>query len=117
MAEVKTAASTPIENGREYQECTGNFAQTKCAHKSEPKYRRTLRALLESPKNSFELEKAPTFDYCANSTVSELKKRYGLDITAQLIRLPGYDGRGVYVAEYRIADGSRQRALRLIGAG
>lgn len=93
---------------------TSNFnsAQVRCAHK----WQRTLQALLEGPKNSFELERAPTFDHCANSTVSEIKKRYGLEINAQLIRLVGYDGRGVHVAQYSLGDKSRQRALQLIGA-
>lgn len=72
-----------------------------------------LRALLDGPLNRFEAERYPVSDHVLNSTVSELKKR-GLEIYAQMIRLPGYGGQGAHVAEYRLAESSRQRALQLI---
>lgn len=88
--------------------------QHSAALKSEPKYVRVLRALLAGPLNRFEAEKYPISDHVLNSTVSELKKR-GVEIHAQMIRLPGYGGLGARVAEYRLDPGSRQRALELIG--
>lgn len=78
------------------------------------KYQRVLRRLLDGPLNRFEAEAYPVSDHTLPSTVSELKRR-GVTISAQLVRLPGYDGRGVHVAEYRLAEESRQRALQLIG--
>lgn len=89
---------------------THNSAQHRAAHK----WQRTLSALLEGPKNSFELERAPTYDHCANSTMSELKKRHGLVIHTQMIRVPGYENCGALIAEYRLAEGSRAKALALL---
>lgn len=89
-------------------------SQPVAALKPEPKYCRVLRALLDGPLNRMQAERAPVFDHVLNSTVSELKKR-GIEIHAQMIRLPGYAGLGAHVAEYRLAETSRQRALELIG--
>lgn len=82
------------------------------ALKPEPKYSRVLRRLLEGPLHRFEAELYPVSDVL-NSTISELKKR-GLDISSRLICLPGYSRAGAYVAEYTLAEESRQRALQLI---
>jgi hypothetical protein len=86
------------------------------ALKPEPKYVRVLRRLLDGPLNRFEAERFPVSDHVLNTTVSELKKR-GVEIYAQMIRLPGYGGHGAHVAQYTLAPQSRQRALELIGAG
>lgn len=88
-------------------------AQSVGALKPEPKYSRVLRRLLEGPLHRFEAELYPVSDHVLNSTISELKKR-GLDISSRLICLPGYSRAGAYVAEYTLAEESRQRALQLI---
>lgn len=84
------------------------------ALKPEPKYCRVLRRLLQGPLHRFEAEAYPVSDHVLNSTVSELKKR-GVKITSGLICLPGFSRAGAYVALYKLADESRQRALELIG--
>jgi hypothetical protein len=96
--------------GHDQNTSTTNSAQYRAAHK----YQRTAKALLLGPKNSFELERAPTFDHCANSTIAELKKRYGLVIYTQLIRVTGYENQGALIAEYRLAEESRAKALSLL---
>lgn len=88
--------------------------QPVAALKPEPKYVRVLQRLLQGPLHRFEAENYPVSDHVLNSTVSELKKR-GLKITSDLICLPGYSRAGAYVALYKLAEESRQRALELIG--
>lgn len=80
---------------------------------SARKYQRVLSRLLEGPLNRFEAEHYPISDHTLPSTVSELKKR-GVQIHAQLVRLPGYGSQGAHVAEYRLDEGSRARALQLL---
>lgn|GEM_PF-2755051 len=84
-------------------------------HRAAHKWQRPQRALLTGPHNSFELEKAPTFDHCPNSTVSELKKRHGLLIYTQMTRVAGYDGAGAIIAQYTLAAESRDKAEKLLG--
>jgi len=90
-------------------------SQPTAAHKPLPKRIRTLTAIVAGPKTSFELERAPTFDHCANSTVSELRKA-GIDIHTEMITVAGYAGQPARIARYSLDEGSRQRALQLIGA-
>ena len=84
------------------------------AHKPLLKWERTLGALVDGPKNSFELEKSPGFDHCPNSTVSELKKRHGLAIVTHMIRVRGYASEGAQIAEYHLAEQSREKAVALL---
>ncbi len=77
------------------------------------KWQRVLSRLLEGPLNRFEAEHYPVSDHTLPSTVSEIKKR-GVQIHAQLVRLPGFGAKGAHVAEYRLEEQSRARALQLL---
>ncbi len=77
------------------------------------KWTRVLDALLRAPLNRFDAERYPISDHTLPSTVSELKRR-GLLIHAQLVRLPGFGSQGAHVAEYRLDEQSRSRALALL---
>lgn len=85
------------------------------AHKPTPKRIRTLAAIVAGPATSFQLEQAPVFDHCANSTVSELRKA-GIEILTEMVTVSGYAGEPARIARYSIAETSRQRALQLIEA-
>lgn len=115
MSENKLAAPTGIESGHRIITTASNSPRTRYAHKPPLKWERTLGALLEGPKNSFELEKAPVFDHCPNSTVSELKKRHGLIIITIMIRVPGYANEGAMIAEYHLDARSHAHARQLLG--
>ena len=91
-------------------------AQRDAAHKATPKKVRLLTALLEGPKTSFELEKAPIFDHCANSTVSELRKA-GVEILTEMISVPGYGGEPARIARYSLTPKARDRALTIVEEG
>lgn len=84
------------------------------ALKARPKKLRLLDALLSGPKNSFELARAPTFDSCPNSTVSEWRKK-GIDIQTEIVRVPGYAGEGAHIARYSLTSEARERAVRIAG--
>lgn len=77
------------------------------------KLARVLRALLERPHSSRELELAPVFDHCAHSTVSDLRAE-GIKIATQRIMIPGYGGAPAYVARWSIAPESRHLAEQLL---
>lgn len=85
------------------------------AHKPTPKRIRTLTAIVRGPVTSFELEKAPTFDHCASSTVAELRKA-GIEILTEMVTVPGYAGEPARIARYSVAETSRDAALKLIEA-
>ncbi len=90
-------------------------SQLAAAHKPTPKRIRTLAAIVDGPKTSFQLEQGPVWDHCANSTVSELRKA-GIEILTEMVTVSGYAGEPARIARYSIAETSRQRALQLIGA-
>jgi hypothetical protein len=79
------------------------------------KWQRVVLRMLEGPLHRMEAEKAPVFDHCLPSTISELKKNFGLVIHARMVRLPGYAGLGAHVAEYRLDEQSFERARDLLG--
>lgn len=116
MSKNKSAAPIAVGSGLGSNDSAVNSLHHRAAHKSQLKWERTLRAILGGPKNSFELEKAPVFDHCPNSTVSELKKRHGLVIVTNMIRVPGYANEGAMIAEYHLADESKAKAAALLGA-
>jgi hypothetical protein len=89
-------------------------SQLEAAHKSTPKKIRLLTALVDGPKNSFQLEKHPTYDHCPNSTVSELRKA-GVEILTEMVSVPGYGGEPARIARYSLTPKSRDRALQMIG--
>jgi hypothetical protein len=68
---------------------------------------------LEGPLHRFQAESDPVYDHCLPSTISELRKLFGLSFHVRTVRLPGYAGRGAYVAEYTLADESVARAQEL----
>jgi hypothetical protein len=111
MSISEGAAPTGIGNGLDHQNGISKLNDDGAALK----YRRVLKRLLEGPLHRFEAEKFPVSDHCLPTTISELRKR-GVDINVKMIRLPGYAGLGANVAQYTLADGSRERALQLIGA-
>lgn len=93
---------------------TSISSQPAAAHKARPKKLRLLDALLTGPKTSFELERAPTFDHCANSTVSEWRKQ-GVEILTEMVTVSGYAGEPARIARYSLAAESRQRAQQIVG--
>jgi hypothetical protein len=52
-------------------------------------------------------------DSCLNSTISELAKR-GLRIERVLVKRPGFGGEAAWLAEYRLDDGQRDLARRIL---
>ena len=82
------------------------------AHNVPTKQARVLRALLARPATSFELERAPVFDHCANSTVAELR-RQGFGIQTEMVTVPGYGGRSARIARYHLHLESRAAAQLL----
>jgi hypothetical protein len=103
------AASTPIEDGLIPQ-----HSATKSIHRhTARKWQRWLAAVLESPKTTRELEKAPVFDHVAHSTASEVRKM-GIEVVTEMVTIRGYAGEPARVARYSIAEASRVRATRLL---
>lgn len=84
---------------------------TQAAHKRD----RVLWALLREPLNTFQAERAPIFDHCLPSTISELRKS-GLSITTTMIEVTGYAGLPVRIAQYALKPESRERAAQMAGA-
>ena len=89
--------------------------QRDAALKPRAKKLRLLAAILAGPKTSFELEKAPVFDHCPNSTVSEWRKQ-GMAIRTEMVTVSGYAGEPAYIAKYSIAPESLARAKSLLEA-
>lgn len=79
------------------------------------KRQRVVRRLLEGSLHRFQAERDPVYDHCLPSTISELRKVFGLDFHVRTVRLLGYAGRGAYVAEYSLAQESVSDARRLVG--
>ena len=104
------APTSDIGNGRIPQYHAAKSIQPRTARKWE----RWLKAVLESPKTSRQLEKAPVFDHVAHSTASEVRKM-GIEVITQMVTIPGYAGETARVARYSVAATSRNKALNLIG--
>jgi hypothetical protein len=114
MPKLEWAAPTGIRNGPYLHERASDSTQRGAALKPRTKKLRLLEAILEGPKTSFELEKAPVFDHCPNSTVSEWRK-LGIGITTEMITVSGYGGEPAHIARYSISPESRDRVMRLVG--
>ena len=110
MSESKVAAPSGIGNGLVPQHSTTQSSQPRTARK----WQRWLKAVLESPKTSRDLEKAPVFDHVAHSTASEVRKM-GIKVITEMVEIRGYAGEGARVARYSIAPEARDRAIRLLG--
>ena len=78
------------------------------------KWQRVLRALVEGPKTTRELERPPVFDHVGHSTAAELRKM-GIRLETEIVRIDGYAGEPARVARYTIAPESRDFAVRLLG--
>lgn len=74
---------------------------------------RVLRALLDGPRTSRELELAPVHDHCSHSTVADLR-RAGCAITTERVTIRGYGGAPAYVARWSIPDADRARATEIL---
>lgn len=85
-------------------------------HGSERKWIRVVRRMLMGPCTRFQAEHWPTSDHCLPSTIAELRKRYGLEIHAETIVVPGFEGSPTRVSSYSLSPTSRKRALELITA-
>jgi len=83
------------------------------ALKPRAKKLRLLDALLTGPKTSFELAKAPVWDSCPNSTVSEWRK-HGLEIHTDMVVVPGYAGEPTHIAEYSLTPKAHEEASKLV---
>lgn len=78
------------------------------------KRQRVLRVLLErSTATRFDLERL-AHDHCPNSTIAELRAD-GLVIHSRLVSVPGFGGATAHIAEYRLDEASRSRAVELAG--
>ena len=71
---------------------------------------RLVKALLAGPLTTFQAEKAPVFDHCLPSTISELRKS-GFAIAARMIAVAGYSGLPARIAEYSLTPEYRERAV------
>jgi hypothetical protein len=110
MSSGKGAAATGIDSGPTLQRTAAKSKQPRVARK----WQRWLRAVLESPKTSRELELPPVFDHVAHSTASEVRKR-GINVITEMVTIRGYCGEPARVARYSIAADSVEMARRLIG--
>lgn len=54
-------------------------------------------------------------DYVLRSTISELKRRYGIQIDRQMKQVPGFSGKLVSCAEYSAREESRCKLGELLG--
>jgi hypothetical protein len=113
MPNSKWAAPTAIGCGPQVRPSNTKCTDELAALKPRAKKLRLLKALLDGPKTSFELEKAPVFDHCPNSTVSEWRKR-GLEIHTEMVVVSGYGGEPAHIARYSLAPEARDRALGLV---
>jgi hypothetical protein len=104
------AAGNSTAPGLEGKDSNGSIPQAGAAHKRD----RVLGALLAGPLTTFQAEKAPVFDHCLPSTVSELRKA-GFIIATRIVTVSGYHGLPARIAEYTLAADSRGRAARAIG--
>lgn len=84
--------------------------------KPAPKWMRVLRALLQAPHTSRQLEEPPVFDHVAHSTAAELRKK-GVRLEVEIVEIVGYAGCSARVARYSIAEESRQHAEWLLAGG
>ncbi|MGC3982813.1 MAG: hypothetical protein QM808_16300 [Steroidobacteraceae bacterium] len=107
------ALSATNAQGRNSNNSITNSAQQEAARKPTLKWKRFLRAILESPKTSRELERAPVFDHVAHSTASELRKK-GVSVDTEMVAIVGYCGELVRVARYSIPDVARANALKVL---
>lgn len=73
-----------------------------------------LERLLQRPHNTYELERFAD-NASAAASIHELRSR-GLDITAARVQVPKFGGAVVTIAQYTLADGSRELALKMLGA-
>lgn len=77
------------------------------------KIERTLRALLQRPRTTRDLEAAPTYDHCSPSTIRDLRRK-GINISSQLVPVAGFAGQPARVARYEIQPESLEAAKRLL---
>jgi hypothetical protein len=105
-----SAAGNSTAPGLEGTNSAPSIPQAEAAHKRD----RVLRALLAGPLTTFQAEKAPVFDHCLPSTVSELRKA-GFVIATRIVTVAGYHQLPARIAEYTLAAESRDRAARVIG--
>lgn len=112
MPDNKTAAPTGIGSGR-----IGSNSGPIVEHRQAArKWQRVLRAILEGPKTTRDLERAPVFDHVGHSTAAELRKM-GIRLVTEIVEIPGYAGEPARVARYSVAPECRERASRLVGEG
>ena len=108
----KGGSGTGVGSSAASQVNIGNQISVACQAAAH-KYQRVLRALLERPHTSRELEREPVFDHCAHSTVAELRKR-GIAIDTNMVEILGYAGLPARVARYTLTDEGRVSALWLL---
>lgn len=88
MANNEGAAPTGIGSGSTPQRTIKSSPpRTPC------KWQRWLRAVLESPKTSRELERDPVFDHVVHFTASEVRKMR-IHVITEMVTIQGYQGEG-----------------------
>lgn len=88
---------------------TNTIARTTAAHK----WQRFLRAILDHPHTSRELEREPVFDHVAHSTAAELRRK-GVALHTEIIEIAGYAGLPARVARYSIDPSGIEFARKLL---
>lgn len=88
-------------------------SQIQQANDTKPsKWRTTLRHLLSGPRHRFQAE---TFgDHALHSTVSALKRDFGIEVSRDWIEVPNRFGTRTRVKRYWIAEQSRALALQIL---
>jgi hypothetical protein len=110
MPEKNWAAPLVTENGPDIDKCNIKSTRRAVPHK----WQRVLRALLEAPRTTRELERPPVFDHVGHSTAAELRKM-GIVLHTEIVTIDGYSGEPARVARYSVAPESRELAARLVG--
>lgn len=107
------AAGNSTAPGLERTDSNGRVPRTETALKRH----RVLRALLAGPLTTFQAEKAPVFDHCLPSSISELRNKDRVGIVSTRITVPGYGGHPAHIARYELTEAGRVTAEKMLGAG
>lgn len=87
------------------------MATSKCkfTNDSETKIERVFKALMDGRSfNRFDAERQ-LHDHCLHSTVSEIQKRYRVEVVRKFETVPGYQGQPVRCCRYWITPEERMR--------
>ena len=105
MEAIKTKGAAPLQENAPFKILQAN--------NSKPcKWRTTLKFLLRGPRHRFQGEQWG--DHALHSTVSALKRQYGLQVARDWTEVPNRFGTRTRVKRYWIAEQSRALAEQLL---